>query len=94
MPMFVEMLSMVRSNSYIAIKNCNDRIMKDKKYDGKKFTMEFIHALMRRAYGLNYSTITIPCDSELLCKDSNVACKRRRNIGHSQFSCKIINKKV
>ena len=94
MPMFVQLLSMIRSNSYIAIKHCNDRIMKDKQYDGKKFTMEFIKALMRRSYALNYSTVTIPCDSVLLCKDSNVPCRRRSNIGHSQILCKIIDKQV
>ena len=88
------MLSMIRSNSYIAIKHCNDRIMKDKKYDGKKFTMEFIEALMRRSYALNYSTVTIPRDSVLLCKDSNVACRRRRNIGHSKNLCTFFEKQV
>ena len=76
MPMFVQLLAMVRTNSYIAIKHCNDTIMKDKNYDGKKFTMEFISALMRRAYGLNYSSVTIPRDSELLCMDSNFVSRR------------------
>ena len=94
MPMFVHLLAMVRTNSYIAIKHCNDKIMKDKNYDGKKFTMDFISALMRRAYGLNYSSVTIPRDSELLCMDSNIVSRRRRSYGHSPYASKILDNKV
>ena len=60
LPMFIQLLAIIRVNSYLILKQTNDVIKADSHYTGKRYAVELLDVYLRRVNMLQHENNSVP----------------------------------